>query len=134
MPVYESFLPLFVSFLGSIQTISSLSPIRLTLHLQFQRYFHQTELLIPDWSFIANVLVLPIFRHPIELYIGQVGMDAYGLDVPSSLEEHSDLRKMLADRQLIIIRDEEYGRKVVSERQTFKWLGAKAASSTLAAG
>jgi len=112
--MYESFLPLFVSFLGSIQTISSHSPIRLTLHLQFQCYQHQTAPLVPDWSFITNVLLLPIFRHPVELYIEQVGMDAYNptLDVPSSLGQHSDLRRMLADAKLIIINDEEYNRNV----------------------
>src|SRR5260221_14763384 len=109
MSMYTSFLPLFASFLGFIQTIS---PIRLTLHLQFQCYSHRSGPLVPDWSFIANVLVLPIFRHPIELYIEQFGMDAFGLDVPSSLGEHSDLKRMLADGKLIIIEDEEYNQNV----------------------
>lgn len=107
MPGNVSYLPLFVSFLGSIQTISSLSPIRLTLHLQFQRYY----LTLPsvwDWSFIANGLVLPVFRHPIELYIDQYGMDILGIDLLSSLEEHSVLKRMLADGELIIICEEEY--------------------------
>ena len=39
-------------------------------------------------------------------------MDAFGLDVPSSLGEHSDLKRMLADGKLIIIEDEEYNQNV----------------------
>jgi hypothetical protein len=94
----SSFLPLFASFLGSIQTISSLSPIYLTLHLHF-RYF------VRDWSCIVNVLVLPIFRHPIELYINKVGKGTLGLDDVSSFEQNSDMKRMLGDGKLIIIND-----------------------------
>jgi hypothetical protein len=111
MTGYDSFLPLFVSFLGSIQTTSFLS---LTLHLQFQRYSesHRAEPLVPDWSFIVNFLVHPIFRHPIELYIDQDFMDDFDLDVPSSLEENPDLSRMQADGQLMIICDEEYSERI----------------------
>ncbi len=100
----ESFLPLFVNFIGSIRTISPVSAIRLTVYLHFQR---------SNWSFITGVLVLPLFRHPIELYIGQVGMKVYSFDVISLLKEHHTLREMLADGRLIIKNDEEcYSRNV----------------------
>ena len=97
---------LLVPFLTTISNISSASPIRLTLHTGF--FFCCTSAaLIPDWSNITNTLVLPIFRHPIEFHITYHSwQQEVGTLLVDSLEQHSDVKKLLVDGTLVLIKGE----------------------------
>jgi len=106
--VHYSSLSALVFFLRSIQSISSLSPVRLTLHFQFRFDVRFGGALSQDWSDIAAVLVLPTFRYPIELYISHIDSrqtsGALVAVAVSSLEKHSEVKKLLEDEKLAIIK------------------------------
>jgi len=95
---------LLVPFLTTISNISSASPIRLTLHIGFN-FCCTSATPIPDWSNITNILVLPIFRHPIEFHITyQSWEQEVGTLLVDSLEQHSDVKKLLVDGTLVLIK------------------------------
>ncbi len=108
---HYSSLPSLIPFL---RPISSLSPVRLTLQFQlrFVVRFGWTVTVSQDWSDIAAVLVLPIFRYPIELYLNHIDdlqtSGALFADAVSSLEKHSDVKKLLGDGELAIIKGENF--------------------------
>lgn len=95
-----------VLFLRSIKH-TSLSPLYLTFHIVLcisQRVASNSKLLLSlDWSDVAAVLVLPIFRYPIELHIGQWGTTALFVDLVSSFEQNFDIKRLLGDGKLRLI-------------------------------
>lgn len=99
--VYQFCLPSLKIFLTSIESTSSLSSIRLTLH--FQLHF-RTFVQDLDWSDVAAVLVLPIFRHPIELHISRISAcpSRSVVDAVSSCEQNSTIKGLLKDGKLAI--------------------------------
>jgi hypothetical protein len=97
-------------FLMFIQCISSPSPIRLTLHLEFNFRFRSPTLVPLDtvWSDLTNVLALPIFRYPIELQVAQknhTGQSVSPVEAISLLKGISDVAKSLEGGKLIITGD-----------------------------
>jgi hypothetical protein len=102
---YYSSLPFLAPFLVSIPSISPVSDIRLCLHLRFGDLTSLPGLRGLDWSDVATFLVLPVFRHPIELYISR---KLFKADVfVSSFEHNSDIKRLLESGKLIIRNDEE---------------------------
>jgi hypothetical protein len=91
----------------SIPTISSLSPIRLTLHLVVELPVEvASSSLGVDWSAVAAVLVRPTFRHPIELHIRKLGIGVPPVQVVFSFEQNSDIRRLLMEGKLAITKVE----------------------------
>ena len=90
-------LSLLLPFLRSIKSISSLSPIFLTLHILLIDHF-------ADLSPLTPILILPIFRHPIELHFTY--NRTLGVDVVSLLEQNSNLKRSLEDRKVVVISNE----------------------------
>jgi hypothetical protein len=101
---YISSLPLLSPFLFSI---SSLHPhaIRLCLRLRFH-ISPGAQLQGLDWSGVAALLVLPVFRHPIELNTVIKFGSASHADVVSSFQQNSDLRRLHETGKLVFTRDD----------------------------
>ena len=86
----------------SIRTLS-FPPIGLSLHLRFLFLGNPTG---SDWTDIAAVLVLPVFRHPIKLYLGQIHNHDLLDHAVSSCEQNPDIKRLLEDGHLVIIKGE----------------------------
>ena len=89
---YLSSLPLLVPFFFSIPRIH---PISLCLRLDFL-----ARPLDFDWSDAAAFLVLPVFRHPIEVRVttGTASLS----EIVSSFTQHSDLKRLYETGKLAI--------------------------------
>ena len=87
-----------------LRSIRSTSSVRLTLHLQLSFEIGSPSLLLVDWSDIAAVLVLPLFRHPIRLHVSQLTtrkrLGSLLVDLVPSFERHSEMKKLLEEGKL----------------------------------
>jgi len=101
-PVMSTFSSL-VPYLRSIRTTS---PVRLTLDLHLILYSHNAASL--DWSVVSAILVLPVFRYPIELHVidqfKRKDMDTLLVDVISSLEQNSEVKELLRAGKVAVIK------------------------------
>jgi hypothetical protein len=61
-----------------------------------------------DWSPVTSILALPIFRHPIELHFTRRSTHPDFLDVVSSLEQNSDMKRLLEDGTLVTFMNENW--------------------------
>ena len=104
-PVISNFSPSsLVPYLRSIRTTF---PVRLTLdlHLVLYNRYHAASL---DWSVVSAILVLPIFRYPIELHVidqaKRIDMDIVLVDVISFLEQNSEVKELLRAEKVVVIK------------------------------
>ena len=103
-------LPSLLPFLGSIPSISSQPPVRLTLHFRFRVFVGNISIRGLVWSDVAALLVLPLFRHPIELHVSRedprTPLSGLLAGLVSSLKRHSDMEKLLREGKLVVLGDE----------------------------